>query len=413
MKRIYYLFVIALFAVCANVLLIACESNDFPKGKEIVLSRSEMAMVSQSNGFSFDLLNRMIEEHPDENVMLSPLSLSEVLVMVANGAAGNTREEILNTLGFAENSMEEVNAYYRTLHSGLLQADPRVKLSLANSVWIEDDFTVKQSFTETLSANYDAEVNVLPFDRNMVNKVNDWCARKTNGTISKFLEEEPDFQLLLLNALYFKGGWKEKFKKEKTLERTFYKPISNKRVDFMRGSFDALCYSSDDEPFKVLRLPYGNDAFSMIIALPDEGVNVDEFAKTITGDEWQRWIDGMEEYENVKVELPKFKMEFDFENDLKKVLQAMGIKEAFAATSDFSGINDDNRLYVGGVKQKTFIEVNEEGTTAAAVSGIIGYTSPGVSKYLEFIVNRPFIYAIQERSSGAILFVGKVTNPKE
>lgn len=113
-------------------------------------------------------------------------------------------------------------------------------------------------------------------------------------------------------------------------------------------------------------------------------------------------------------DFPKGKeMEFDFENDLKKVLQAMGIKEAFAATSDFSGISDDNRLYVGGVKQKTFIEVNEEGTTAAAVSGIIGETSPGFSKYLEFIVNRPFIYAIQERSSGAILFVGKVTNPKE
>lgn len=411
MKKTCNLLASAMMVLVSIVLLTACENNDLPEGKKIVLSRSEMAMVSQGNGFTFDLLNRMIEEHPDENLMLSPLSLSEVLVMVANGAAGNTREEILNTLGFAENSMEEVNAYYRTLHSGLLKADPRVNLSLANSVWIEDDFAAKQSYTETLNANYDAEVKVLPFDKNMVDKVNDWCARKTNGTIPKFLEEEPNSQLLLLNALYFKGGWKEKFKKEKTLERTFYKPISNKRVDFMRGSFDALCYSSDDEPFKVLRLPYGNDAFSMIIALPDEGLDVDEFAKSITGDEWQRWIDGMEEYEYVKVELPKFKMEFDFEDELKDVLQVMGIKEAFAATSDFSGISDDNRLYVGGVKQKTFIEVNEDGTTAAAVSGIKGTTSPGFSKYLEFIVNRPFIYAIQERSSGAILFVGKVAEP--
>ncbi len=410
MKRnVCRLFKSAMMALVSIVLLTSCEGNDFPEGKKIVLSRSEMAMVSQGNRFSFDLLNRMIEEHPDENVMLSPLSLSEVLVMVANGAAENTREEILNTLGFAENNMEEVNAYYRTLHNGLLKADPRVKLSLGNSVWIDDDFEVKQSFTGTLEANYNAKVNVLPFDNGMVSKVNDWCKRETNGSITRLLDAAPQSDLLLLNALYFKGDWTIKFKKENTSVKRFVKSEGSAWVDFMCGTFDADCYSNVDEPFKVLRLPYGNEAFSMIIALPDEGVNVDEFAKSITADEWQRWIEGMSKYIDVNIEIPKFKMEFDFEDDLKEVLQVMGIKEAFTTTSDFSGISDNDRLFVGGIKQKTFIEVNEDGSTIATVTSTKDPSSPMFNN--KFIVNRPFIYAIQERNSGVILFVGKVAEP--
>lgn len=412
MKRLHFLFSMAMLALSSMLFMSACES-DLPEdgGKEIVLSRSEQEMVSQGNGFTFNFLNQMIGMYPGKNLLLSPLSLSEVLAMLANGANGDTHSEILNTLGFTGNSMEEVNAYLKTLHSGLLAADPRTKLALANSVWIADEVTVKNTFTEALKVNYDAEVNVLPFDDKMVGKVNDWCTRKTYGKITKFLDEVPRAEMILLNALYFKGSWKEKFNKNKTAEKVFYREGGfTMKADFMRGTFETHCYSDKEEPFKVLRLPYGNNAFSMIIALPDEGLNVDEFAQSITAEEWQRWINGMKEYSEVYVEMPKFKQEFDF--NLKETLKAMGINEIFAATADFSGISDDNGLYVDEIKQKTYIEVNEDGSTVAAVTGMSGCTSPGFDEERpKFIINRPFIYAIQERSSGAILFVGKIAEP--
>lgn len=391
--------------------LTSCENDELPQGGEkIVLSRSEMEMVSQGNAFTFGLLNQMIAQHADENLLLSPLSLSELLAMLTNGADGTTKEELLNTLGFEGYSIEEVNSYFHTLHNGLLGADLSTRLALANSIWITDNFEVKEPFTSALEASYDATVHKLPFDNKLVGKVNSWCDKNTYGKITKFLENVPSSQLLLLNALYFKGQWKKAFEKKNTTRKMFHTATGSGMKEFMCGTFSTDCYSREDEPFKVLRLPYGNDAFGMIIVLPDEEVDLDTFAKEITADEWNRWMEGMKAYRNVYVELPKFNATFEYKDDLLKALQAMGIKEAFENNANFSNLCEQP-LSLDYIKQKTCIEINESGTTVTAVTGSGMLSSPGFELSNEFIINRPFIYAIQEESSGAILFVGKVEEP--
>ena len=393
--------------VLACLLLTACEEEEkLQARKDIPLTRTELNMVEANNEFTFSLFNNLVEISQGSNLMISPFSLSEVLGMLANGAAGETKEEIIKALGFENYSIEEVNTYYKTLRKGLLEVDNSTQLSLANSVWIEENFSIETAFKETLESEYKASVNVLPFNNSMVEKVNSWCHHQTNGRITQFLTETPREELLLLNALYFKGQWKEKFDPKETKEKIFFKEAGTTRSHYMCQDLKALCYSVEEENFKLLQLPYGNQAFNMTIALPDKEISVDELVESLSAEKWASCIQQMKNY-NVHVELPLFTAEFEYTDKLKSALQKMGVSTLFES-ANLSGISSKKGLNISGFKQKTYIEVTEEGTTAAAVSGNGMDMSPSSLAAQEFIVNRPFVYVIQEISTGAILFIGKV-----
>ena len=398
----------------------ACNSDDDGNigsniRKDITLTRTEQEMVKVSNGFAIDFF-RNINAEENGNVLVSPLSLSSLLAMTNNGAGGNTETELLKALGFENQNAEEVNAYYKNLVNGLLTADKTTKIGWGNSMWINKAHAneVKPTFKETISKEFGAELYTLAFDKKALDKINDWSYRKTNGCVPEILDElSPNAISVLMNALYFKGIWKDPFEKKYTKSGNFWNNGKQVFTKFMcQKMMEIDYYASEAEGVQLIELPYGNEAFSMVVVLPNEGVEINNCIQDLTAEKWQNWM-GSAANKIVNVELPKFKGEFTYEENLKSALQSMGIKDLFNADKcDLSGIA--NNLLVSMIKQNTFIEVNEEGTEAAAVTGGEMIGSSGKEPIvIDFIANRPFFYAIKEKSTNAILFMGKVTNPKE
>lgn len=412
---------LSILGMCTLILLgTACNSDDDGNigsniRKDITLTRTEQEMVKVSNGFAIDFF-RNINAEENGNVLVSPLSLSSLLAMTNNGAVGNTETELLKALGFENQNAEEVNAYYKNLVNGLLTADKTTKIGWGNSMWINKAHAneVKPTFKETISKEFGAELYTLAFDKKALDKINDWSYRKTNGCVPEILDElSPNAISVLMNALYFKGIWKDPFEKKYTKSGNFWnngKPVFTKFMCQKMMEIDY--YASEAEGVQLIELPYGNEAFSMVVVLPNEGVEINNCIQDLTAEKWQNWM-GNAANKIVNVELPKFKGEFTYEENLKSALQSMGIKDLFNADKcDLSGIA--NNLLVSMIKQNTFIEVNEEGTEAAAVTGGEMIGSSGKEPIvIDFIANRPFFYAIKEKSTNAILFMGKVTNPKE
>ena len=412
---------LSILGMCALILLgTACNSDDDGNigsntRKDIPLTRTEQEMVKASNGFAIDFF-RNINADENGNVLVSPLSLSSLLAMTNNGAEGNTEAELLKALGFENQNAEEVNAYYKNLVNGLLTADETTKIGWGNSMWINKAHAneVKPTFKETISKEFGAELYTLAFDKKALDKINDWSYRKTNGCVTEILDElSPNAISVLMNALYFKGIWKDPFEKKNTKSGNFWNHGKQVFTKFMcQKMMEIDYYASEAEGVQLIELPYGNEAFSMVVVLPNEGVEINDCIQGLTAEKWQNWM-GNTANKIVNVELPKFKGEFTYEENLKAALQSMGIKDLFNADKcDLSGIAEG--IYVGKIKQNTFIEVNEEGTEAAAVTVEEMIFSSGQEPLtIDFIANRPFIYAIKEKSTNAILFMGKVTNPKE
>ena len=411
---------LSILGMCTLILLGTACSNDDDNNigsntrKDIQLTRTEQEMVKASNGFAIDFF-RNINAEENGNVLVSPLSLSSLLAMTNNGAGGNTETELLKALGFENQNAEEVNAYYKNLVNGLLTADKTTKIGWGNSMWINKAHAneVKPTFKETISKEFGAELYTLAFDKKALVKINDWSYRKTNGCVPEILDElSPNAISVLMNALYFKGIWKDPFEKKNTKSGNFWNNGKQVFTKFMcQKMMEIDYYASEAEGMQLIELPYGNEAFSMVVVLPNEGVEINDCIQGLTAEKWQNWM-GSVANKIVNVELPKFKGEFTYEEKLKSALQNMGIKDLFNADKcDLSGIA--NNLLVSMIKQNTFMEVNEEGTEAAAVTGGEMIGSSGEPIVIDFIANRPFFYAIKEKSTNAILFMGKVTNPKE
>ena len=412
---------LSILGMCTLILLGTACSNDDDSNigsntrKDIQLTRTEQEMVKASNGFAIDFF-RNINADENGNVLVSPLSLSSLLAMTNNGAGGNTETELLKALGFENQNAEEVNAYYKNLVNGLLTADKTTKIGWGNSMWINKAHAneVKPTFKETISKEFGAELYTLAFDKKALDKINDWSYRKTNGCVPEILDElSPNAISVLMNALYFKGIWKDPFEKKNTKSGNFWNNGKQVFTKFMcQKMMEIDYYASEAEGVQLIELPYGNEAFSMVVVLPNEGVEINDCIQDLTAEKWQNWM-GNTANKIVNVELPKFKGEFTYEENLKSALQSMGIKDLFNADKcDLSGIA--NNLLVSMIKQNTFIEVNEEGTEAAAVTvEEMIYSSGKEPIVIDFIANRPFFYAIKESSTNAILFMGKVTNPKE
>jgi serpin B len=353
----------------------------------------------------------MLNADKGKNLMISPLSISQALLMTYNGADGDTKKAFEETLFLNDLTVDEVNQSAQELVKALLEVDPGVIIDIANSIWYRDGYTIKPEFIQVNEDYYNAEVQQLIFNDEAVDIINAWVKDKTNDKIEKIIDSiDPEMLMFLINAVYFKGNWKYQFKESNTVNGEFILSNGSKiSVPFMHQSITAKLMYHDD--FTILDLLYGRGNFSMFIVLPDEDKTIDDVLELWNNDTYNQWLTDFTEVGELEVVIPKFK--FAYEKELNDVLKAMGLTSAFDQNqANFSKIIEDIQLYISKVKHKTFIEVNEKGTEAAAVTSVgIGTTSIGPSN--QFIADRPFLFVIREKYTNSILFMGRVEDPSK
>ena len=387
--------------------------NNLPEPINIDLRSSETEMVSSDQSFAFNFLaNVYAEESVDEDnsFMVSPLSLSMALAMTMNGAEGETKSAMQETLNLKGFTSDEINSYYKKLKEALLATDPSTKLSIANSIWTNQNVSIKDEFIRKNSEYFNSTVQSVNFgDNKTVELINNWASNNTNGLIEKVIDStKPEDLMYLLNAIYFKGIWTSEFKKNNTNKKPFtLEDGATVNVDMMSQT-DKFNYK-EDENLQLVELPYGNSAFSMLVLLPKDEKNLLDVVGALSGsDYWAGLKSGLREHE-VELYIPKFKTEYS--KKLNKVLSDMGMGLAFTNEADFSGMTDTSAK-IDFVKQNTYISVDEVGTEAAAVTtvGVVMTSMPAQPQKVVFNANKPFIYVIQENSTGSILFTGIVKN---
>lgn len=410
MRVLQLLSAAVLAAALAGCESIAGSGDDGPLAKlPRPLSASEQAVIGASNHFAFGLLREASRADTASNVFLSPLSASMALGMTMNGARGPTFEGMRSALGFGVMEPAEINAAYRTLIDLLLGLDGSVDMRLANSIWVDRTFPLHNAFVQTSLQSFDAKVSTLDFaDPASVGTINAWVDQSTNGKIKKILDQiDPDLVMYLINAVYFKGTWTQQFDPKRTAEAPFRRADGTQQRVQMMHLPKANIRSLRNQGVEIADLAYGREAFSMTLVLPPEGQDLETWAGTITDAQWQGWMGQLRDAE-MDVYLPRFRLEYD--QVLNGTLKALGMETAFdEQAADFSGMSPlGGDLFIDEVKQKTFLEVNEKGTEAAAATSVgMGPTSVPPS----FNANRPFMLVIRERLSGTILFVGLIGAP--
>lgn len=406
--------IISITLVLSLAFLWSCKKDDPTPNltpKTIELTAKAPQLISSNNEFGIELFSRVASED-NENLMLSPLSASTALTMVLNGCDGETFLQLKETLKYPEEmTIGEMNEAYKSLVSQLLKADKKVTLALANAIFYDNNFSVKPTFLNTMSNDYSALTQGLDFSSSSaLNAINKWASDNTNGKIPKVLDQiSGDAVMFLMNALYFKGDWSYQFDKSKTTMRQFYLDNgSTVDVNTMNGEVGAkITYGNN---YKAIELPYGRTNFTMVVIVPNE--TLASFTQEFTSATWNNITTSLgeqPEFSEVIVYVPKFK--FSFEKILNDHLKSMGMIDAFEpALADFSGITN-NSIFISFVKQNTFVEVNEQGTEAAAVT-TVGFVETSLPGPKIFTVDKPFVFAIRERTTNTLMFIGQVTNPQ-
>ncbi|MDD4452381.1 MAG: serpin family protein [Proteiniphilum sp.] len=388
------------------------DTTKLPNPIVIELRSAEKEMVQSDQQFAFDFFAHVFEEEAlddDKDFMVSPLSLGMALSMTRNGAAGETEKAMQQTLQMGNYTGEEINSYYKKLKEALLKTDPTTKLSIANAIFTNKRVVVHADFLKSNQSYYDATVQSVDFsDSATAGLINNWASDQTNGLIKKVIDRTDAFDLMyLLNALYFKGIWATQFDAKNTIGKPFIRENGTTiQVEMMRQK-NRFLYA-EDQFLQMVQLPYGNKAFSMMVLLPKKGALKDIVFGARESNYWHGLKSSLREAE-VDLSLPKFKTEYS--KKLNDVLTKMGMGIAFTDGANFTGITDVPAK-ISFVKQDTYISTDESGTEAAAVTtvGMELTSMPTPPKKVIFNAERPFIYIIQENSTGAILFMGAVKN---
>ena len=404
--------VLAIIAMVTAGLTTSCEKSE-PVQKEpakITLDKKSEKIVEADQQFAFELLERVNTLTEEDNYMISPLSVSYALGMTMNGAAGNTLDAFYDVLHFGDLTNAEVNGSYKDLMDQLVHLDNKVQFSIANSIWYKLGYNVLEEFITTNQTYFDAAVRELDFsDPKAVDIINGWIEDKTHDKIKHMLDYIPsDAVMYLINAIYFHATWKYEFDKSQTAEEPFYlNEAGFTTANFMKvkGAFN---YTVNDD-FSAVEMPYGDSTFSMVVMLPSGENTTDDLISQMDLSSWKAWFNNPT-VRNVQIELPKFK--YGFKTLLNDPLIDLGLGIAFSGGADFSRITPDADLYISRVIHQTFIDVQEEGTEAAAATIVeLLETSAGGDSTPVFRADRPFLYIIKENSTGAILFMGKVGMP--
>lgn len=380
-------------------------------GKDLMLTAEEQQKAAADNRFTLDLFREATAGIPgDQNALLSPLSASLVLAMTSNGARGETLEAMHRALRFEGFSPEMVNSYHQKLLANLPLLDPKTQLDIANSIWYRQGFSVLPAFLDINNKHYQATVEALDFAQpDALDRINGWVDAKTKGKIPEIIDQIPaNAVMYLINAIYFKGDWEQKFDKSKTRKMHFHCASGKKlETDFMNvgHTFPVL----RNQHVTGIELPYGNRKYSMVILLPADGTTPQDLIEALNQESgWETWAS---QFDTIKTNLwmPKFK--FSYENKLNDELTQLGMSVAFnRQQADFTGINAGGNLFIDEVKHKSFIEVNEKGTEAAAVTSV-GIVLTSAPQVYSLTVDRPFLFLIRGMSTGLILFMGQVNDP--
>ncbi len=369
------------------------------------LTANESNLIESSNRFGLRLFREVAtREDPDSNIFISPLSVSYALGMAYNGAAGDTRDSIAATLELAGLTVEEINRSYKSMTDLFIKLDPDVVFDIANSIWYRLNLPIKPTFVELNQIYFDALVRELDFNQVWAaDTINSWIETNTHGRIDHVIDSPISSSVLvyLINAIYFKAAWINAFDADSTYDANFHLPNGAETPCRMMPRQDTLRYFENDL-FQAVNLPYGNDDYSMSLLLPKPTVTIEQLIEALTAENWTDWV-GSFGIEWITLGVPKFK--FEYEAGLNSVLKAMGMTVAFGGNADFSNMMTCGG-YIDTVIHKTFVQVDEEGTEAAAVTVITVCGMPP-----PMILDRPFLFIIHENVSGVILFMGKVTNP--
>jgi len=374
------------------------------------LSAGEQQVLKAGNQFSIALFRQLAKAQPGKNVFVSPLSASMALGMTMNGAHGTTLDAMRSTLGFDTADLQQINAGYKGLIGLLRGLDPSTTFQLANSIWYRNGFPVRQSFLDAVKDPFGAEVRGLDFsDPGSLSVINGWVNTNTQGKIPSILDAiSPNDEMYLINAIYFKASWRTRFDPALTRPGSFQtssgatQTVSMMHRDPMPGVLNKV-FSFPH--LYTAELGYGNDAFGMTILLPERGLSIDSVAAALTTAQWNDIVAMLDGSMGIVlgVTLPKFSVTYD--RTLNDDLTALGMGVAFGGAADFSALSS-SPVFISSVKQKAFVDVNESGTEAAAVTNVAlaASTPPSLD------VDRPFIFVIRDRLSGTILFMGKMNS---
>lgn len=375
----------------------------------ISLTTDQVALIDSENSFAFDIFKKVAGNSTEsQNIIISPLSISYALCMTLNGADNDTRNAMLEALRVTGLTPEIINHSYKNLTEALLSVDKRVLISIANSVWTENNFVVKAPFNDILTEYYSAESKSFDISDPQVPKlINTWIESKTNGMIKNMVDKLDDNTvMLLINAIYFKGKWNSQFDKANTVQKSFYKPGGTTSVvQMMKQKSDFKIFTGDG--FVLAEFPYGQGNFVMDVILPDENDGLNNVIQSITDNNFNGWLAQMKEIET-DLSFPRFK--YGYKKQLKDILTSMGMGIAFSDYADFSNISD-LQLLINEVTHQAFIETDEEGTEAAAATIVeIGLTSMPASPFV-LNIDHSFLYIIRETTTNSIIFMGRVVDP--
>ena len=368
-------------------------------------------VVAANTKFGFKLYKEILTQDSNKNVFVSPTSVAIALSMTYNGASGETQQAMAKALELQGITLPTVNQANNALKASLENADPEVQLSIANSLWAKQGVTFKPDFMERNRQFYGAKVTELDFaNAEATRTINNWVKENTRGKIDQVVDQlKPDDVLFLINAIYFKGNWTKKFDQNQTAERPFYLSNGTQKQHPMMSQSGKYRYY-ENESFQAVSLPYGKGRLSLYVFLPRENNSLDAFQQQLAVENWQQWMNQFR-MRNGSIQLPRFK--FDYDIQLNNALKVLGMESAFSDGADFSNMTSAS-VAINEVKHKTFVEVNEEGTEAAAVTSVgVALTSAQMPEGpFQMVVNRPFFCAIRDNQTGTVLFMGSLREPK-
>ncbi len=379
----------------------------------VACAETEEGLTSAYAKFGFKLFHKLIENNKDQNLFVSPASVAIALAMTYNGAAADTRQAMAGTLEFQGLSLDQVNQGNARLRQALDNPDPKVKLNLANSLWLQQGFTFKPEFLQSNEKSFGAALQVLNFaDPGASKTINAWVAKATAGKITEIVSRAQP-PLVIINAIYFKGTWTRPFDKALTKERPF--TLADGRQKSVPMMSQAGKYQYWQSPkFQAISLPYGEKGrFNLKIFLPVQGSSLKEFLRELNAANWQQWQDKFQPTPG-SIVLPRFKL--TYQASLAKALKALGMGVAFdQQKANFSNLCPATGVFIDDVIHKTFVEVNEEGTEAAAVTAVQmagAARVPHPQEPFTMVVDRPFLVALDDSETGALLFLGAIVEPK-
>ena len=377
--------------------------------KPVQLNETQLAINAKLQEFSWSLFKEVYMNHDEgTNLMISPISLAVDLGMFINGLEGETLQEVLKTMGLESFSKEQINDYFKTMMTGIEKADEAAIFKSANSFWYNENKTANKDFLSVIQNNYNAKTEAVDFaDSKTKDIINAWCAEQTENRIKKMVEETSEADLFhLMNAVYFKAQWQDQFNKAATTKQPFhYANGKISEVDMMHYKDNALYGETDD--YQLAFKPFVDYAFQFVMILPKEGVDMAKVITALSNDGQYKALMSPDGVAKVDLYMPKFTTEYSEE---KLFPYMLNINPSLKFHVEDMTFIEDAKVELLSAKQKTFIQVDENGAEAAAVTAISGYGANLPPKTVEMRLDRPFIYAIIENNTQCPLFIGYYGN---